>query len=352
MPETTFHTKFSISLFSLSRAKNGSESGLRSGVSYRFGFNHAMAWQVPKENDNEVKGTGNSVDFGARMYDSRLGRWLSLDPLQTKYPSLSPYQFCANSPVLLIEIGGKWFVKFDNAEDPKQLVFVAEEGDDLSTLEIQLGLKAGALSNNENLNGLSIQVNTELSNELNIVSAVANINNYLSSRGTDEETNCAMSVLASQNIEIPKGKFNEAMDILENYLNDPLKVTNIRAEDTKIGDFVNIGYDLTGLFDLYKQHPDWFMVNGTDEEVKGYLKETYNKSSLHFQVVLLKDKTGQKPAQVLDKSGTTPIKIVEYLEVQPSWEGVKSEDRGALIKWIARPYDDTKDTTPFYEFKN
>ena len=54
--------------------KNNSESGLRSAVSYRFGFNG-------KENDNEVKGAGNSVDFGARIYDSRLGRWMSVDSL-------------------------------------------------------------------------------------------------------------------------------------------------------------------------------------------------------------------------------------------------------------------------------
>lgn len=40
---------------------------------YRYGFNG-------KENDNEVKGTGNSVDFGARIYDPRIGRWLTTDP--------------------------------------------------------------------------------------------------------------------------------------------------------------------------------------------------------------------------------------------------------------------------------
>ncbi len=66
---------------------------------YRFGFNG-------KENDNEVIGIGNSVDFGARIYDPRLGRWLSVDPLQAKYPDLSPYNFCANNPVFLIDPDG------------------------------------------------------------------------------------------------------------------------------------------------------------------------------------------------------------------------------------------------------
>ena len=35
-------------------------------VDYRFAFNG-------KEQDNEVKGDGNSLDFGARIHDSRLG---------------------------------------------------------------------------------------------------------------------------------------------------------------------------------------------------------------------------------------------------------------------------------------
>ncbi len=69
-------------------------------VDYRFGFNG-------KENDNEVKGEGNQIDFGARAYDPRIGRWLSLDPLQAKYPSLSPYNFTANSPIRFVDPDGK-----------------------------------------------------------------------------------------------------------------------------------------------------------------------------------------------------------------------------------------------------
>ena len=44
-----------------------------SGDSYRYGFNE-------KECDSEVSGEGNSYDFGARLYNPRIGRWLSRDP--------------------------------------------------------------------------------------------------------------------------------------------------------------------------------------------------------------------------------------------------------------------------------
>ncbi|MEZ2442984.1 RHS repeat-associated core domain-containing protein [Chitinophaga sp. RCC_12] len=46
---------------------------------YRYGFNG-------KENDNEVKGEGNQQDYGMRIYDPRLGRFLSVDPLTKGYP--------------------------------------------------------------------------------------------------------------------------------------------------------------------------------------------------------------------------------------------------------------------------
>jgi len=61
--------------------------------SYKYGFNG-------KEKDDEIKGSGNSLDFGGRIYDSRLGRWLSVDPLYKKYESFSPYNFCLNNPLI------------------------------------------------------------------------------------------------------------------------------------------------------------------------------------------------------------------------------------------------------------
>ena len=69
-------------------------------VGYRFGFNGM-------QRDDEIKGPGNSLDFGARMYDSRLGRWMSVDPLQVKFPSLSPYNGMANNPIIFVDPDGR-----------------------------------------------------------------------------------------------------------------------------------------------------------------------------------------------------------------------------------------------------
>ncbi|MCK6611764.1 MAG: hypothetical protein L6Q78_12060 [Bacteroidia bacterium] len=73
------------------------------GGEYRFGFNSM-------EKDNEINGTGNAYDFGARIYDSRLGRWLSVDPFDFKYPQLSTYLFCNNGPLIYRDIDGRDYI--------------------------------------------------------------------------------------------------------------------------------------------------------------------------------------------------------------------------------------------------
>lgn len=58
-----------------------------------------------KERDSE---TGLSY-FGSRYYSSDLSIWLSVDPQSDKYPSLSPYTYCANNPVKLVDPNGEKF---------------------------------------------------------------------------------------------------------------------------------------------------------------------------------------------------------------------------------------------------
>ena len=59
---------------------------------------------IGKERDSE---TGYSY-FGARYYDSDLMTgWLSVDPLADKYPGLSPYAYCANNPIRLVDPNGE-----------------------------------------------------------------------------------------------------------------------------------------------------------------------------------------------------------------------------------------------------
>ena len=56
-----------------------------------------------KEKDSE---TGLSY-FGSRYYSSDLSIWLSVDPMSDKYPSLSPYTYCADNPVRCVDPDGE-----------------------------------------------------------------------------------------------------------------------------------------------------------------------------------------------------------------------------------------------------
>jgi RHS repeat-associated protein len=69
------------------------------GDGYRYGFQG-------QETDDEVKGSGNSVNYKYRMHDARLGRFLSIDPLAAKYPHNSPYAFSENMVIHAIELEG------------------------------------------------------------------------------------------------------------------------------------------------------------------------------------------------------------------------------------------------------
>jgi len=63
---------------------------------YRYGFNG-------KEQDSENAG---DYDYGFRIYDARLARFLSVDPLINKYPMLTPYQFASNCPISGVDQDG------------------------------------------------------------------------------------------------------------------------------------------------------------------------------------------------------------------------------------------------------
>ena len=77
-----------------------------------------------KERDEE---TGYSY-FGARYYNSALSIWLSVDPMSDKYPSMSPYTYCANNPVKLVDPNGEWSKSVHHAMIKRAVSELQKEG--------------------------------------------------------------------------------------------------------------------------------------------------------------------------------------------------------------------------------
>ncbi len=71
----------------------------RSGGAYRYGFNG-------KENDKDF-GNGQLIqDYGFRLYNPAIGKFLSVDPLTASYPWYTPYQFAGNKPIIAVDLDG------------------------------------------------------------------------------------------------------------------------------------------------------------------------------------------------------------------------------------------------------
>jgi|GEM_PF-4848476 len=69
---------------------------------YRYGFNG-------KEVDEDLQSDDGSnvvLDYGFRIYNPAIARFLSVDPLTKSYPELTPYQFASNSPIMAIDRDG------------------------------------------------------------------------------------------------------------------------------------------------------------------------------------------------------------------------------------------------------
>jgi RHS repeat-associated protein len=76
-------------------------------------FGELFVSQMNRDFDSRYKFTAKELDnetsytyFGARYYDSDMSVWLSVDPMSDKYPGLSPYIYCLNNPVKLIDQNG------------------------------------------------------------------------------------------------------------------------------------------------------------------------------------------------------------------------------------------------------
>jgi len=155
-----------------------------SSSNYRYGFNG-------KENDNDVKGQGNQQDYGMRIYDPRLGKFLSVDPIAAKFPALTAYQFSNNSPIQNIDL--------DGLEDvPKSRKLTGEElnslisGSNISKLKILAKLVNESKTTILKVDGKDIVDLVKSSNSKNVVHLKNQIN----------------EIEKIDNLTIDKGKLN------------------------------------------------------------------------------------------------------------------------------------------------
>ena len=117
-----------------------------------------------KELDEE---TGYSY-FGARYYaPATLAAWLSVDPMSDKYPSISPYAYCAWNPLKLVDPDGKdWYetdkgdIKWTDCHSQKDMKISGIRGTYLG-VTVESNGKYYSLFNNVENNGKPLDINSE-----------------------------------------------------------------------------------------------------------------------------------------------------------------------------------------------
>ena len=105
----------------------------------RFHFNG-------KEMDNETYGSGNTYDYGFRIYNPRLGKFLSVDPLTKSYAFYTPYQFAGNKPIVAVDLDGREDIWYQFIEQNDGTLFLVSTNWDVNeqtrkNLEEETGTK-------------------------------------------------------------------------------------------------------------------------------------------------------------------------------------------------------------------
>ena len=107
---------------------------------YRYGFNGKE-----KDDDGEF-GSITNYDYGFRIYNPAVGRFLSVDPLTANYSMLTPYQYASNTPIQAIDVDGlESFRDLGNRLDPVMINLNATKEDyDAFNEGFAKGLAGGA----------------------------------------------------------------------------------------------------------------------------------------------------------------------------------------------------------------
>jgi RHS repeat-associated protein len=114
-------------------------------------FERRDYWNTPyKFNAKELDAETGLYYYGARYYTPEVSIWLSVDPLAEEYPSLSPYNYCANNPLKYIDPNGLWIADVD---DEGNTTYQKEKGDDINSFQKQYNVsykEALQIFHNEN----------------------------------------------------------------------------------------------------------------------------------------------------------------------------------------------------------
>lgn len=278
---------------------------------YRYGFNG-------KENDNET----STQDYGMRIYNPRLGRFLSVDPLTAKFSMLTPYQFASNTPIQAIDLDGLEAVKYHDLEKKSTTILVklnyweVDANNKPGVGEVRANqVKKAALTMSQKYNGSS----TVAGNEVRFVVFVEKFktkDDAIANRDANSEFTSLLEPHDSNPVTSPsggvkvggaqKGKINFPWFSQHTFEHEVMHLVNDYSENTPSNNFENLDYgnqdkwhnDKGGVFDYRNQLP----IN--DANIQEGIKNTgtYNSKNSDAGTIKVKENI---------EKGENQMKVVE-----------------------------------------
>lgn len=144
--------------------------------SYTAGSTNDKYKYTGKERDTE----SNYDYFGARYYDSELGRWMSADPLAMKNYGINPYNYAHNNPLRFVDPNGMDDVEVEKDKKAKQ------EAEEAAERERQIGIRELA---DRLLREMGVRIESGFKN---ITNAFKNVGGLFGQSTNDGEQNAGL----------------------------------------------------------------------------------------------------------------------------------------------------------------
>jgi RHS repeat-associated protein len=265
---------------------------------YRFGFNGKLK-------DTEWTGNeGSHIDFGARIYDSRIGRWLALDPLAAKYPDLSPYAFVADNPIIFIDPDGRDIVPTNEgaARATSALIQKYDQGDVMDEVfKSKTYLMVDPSTGEKYLQYGSGRTNNPFTDKESFQKAMRKAGMKVDGEELDESWALYQAIVSKENIEVEAWSIGESKPRLDDSDKKPESPTttvqdvdgykNRKTENDNFTNAVNSEEVVTkdGLDKVMDQEEAEMDANNSGEGYLFYKNETENPKKQGTKGIIIID---------------------------------------------------------------